>query len=135
MALASLPNNTKSTTSTLSLVYWYFLQLSSIILAGFSSSDSHMPPRHTSNMQYTAAPLCHAHSTFIDCTEPTHYALNWTKYTTSNNHIWDLAGCHFGTRCAARPKAMLRVPTGELSTKVHTAPTNRQKLRQSPLCL
>lgn len=28
---------------------------------------------------------------------------------------------------------MLRARTGELSTKVHTAPTNSQKLRQSPL--
>ena len=86
-------------------------------------------------MQHTAALLCHAHSTFIDRTEPTHYALNWTKYTTSNDHISDPARHHLGTRCAVQTKTMSHAPTGELSTKVQTAPTNSQTLRQSPLRL
>lgn len=72
-----------------------------------------------------------AHTTCMDCTEPTHYALIWTKLITNNDHILNPARHHIGTR-AAGSKATSYVSTRVLFTRVQSTITNNQNNKAVP---
>lgn len=120
--------NTENSAPSLAL---YFLQLSRITSAGFTGSDSHMPSSHTQNTWLSASLLYCAHTTFTDCTDPTHYALIWTKFVTNNDHILDPTRHHIGTK-AAGWKAMSYVSTSVLFTTVQSTIMNNQKNKAVP---